>query len=95
LYGGIPFDREVKFDTGATRAMILEDLIQLFGTMETIRLSPMVSQWPGFDVRWVGGVFSGVCREFMLCSGMGLLSTPGYNYPRIPDNARPGIYENL
>ena len=41
-YGGIPFDKEVKFDTGAIRAMVSEDLIYLFGTMEEAVPLPMV-----------------------------------------------------
>ena len=43
LYWGTPFDREVTFDTGADRAMISQDLVKLFSTMETVSPSPVVT----------------------------------------------------
>ena len=43
LYGGTPFDRAVTFDTGADRAMVSQDLVYLFSTMETVSPSPVVT----------------------------------------------------
>ena len=42
----------------------------------------------------VGGVFSGIRWEFMQCDDLGLPSTPGYNYPWLPDDVGPGVYGN-
>ena len=91
LYGGIPFDKEVKFDTGAARTMVSEDLIHLFGTMEATVLSPVVSVNDRL-LRCVGLVEFSV--EFVQRIGLGFPVTPGGDHLQIPDVDGPGVHEN-
>ena len=87
-YGGEPFEREVEFEPDIERAMVLEDLVGLFGSMEMVSPSPVASV-NGQKMKFTGLVDFSVVYVDRSCN-VAAWVTPDLQDSMVTIDVRPG-----